>query len=76
MGTGRVVLRYVDGSGRPAEANPNGAARSIADHQRKGSLGLMPHPERCAESILGGEDGRRVFLSMIKSLESGALASR
>ncbi|HHX28430.1 MAG: phosphoribosylformylglycinamidine synthase subunit PurQ [Bacillota bacterium] len=77
--TGRVVLRYVDGSGRPTrEANPNGAARNIAGiiNEKGNVLGLMPHPERCAESILGGEDGRRVFLSMIKSLESGALASR
>lgn len=75
---GRVVFRYVDPSGNPTgEANPNGAARNIAGivNEKGNVLGLMPHPERCSESILGGEDGRRVFLSMIKSLETGALLS-
>lgn len=72
--TGRVVLRYVDADGNPnRESNPNGAARNIAGIvNKKGNvLGLMPHPERCSEALLGGEDGRRVFLSMIKSIEQG-----
>jgi len=69
--SGRVVLRYVDERGNATrEANPNGAARNIAGIvSEKGNVfGLMPHPERCSERILGGEDGKRVFLSMIKSL--------
>lgn len=77
--TGRVVLRYVDEAGNPtAEANPNGAARNIAGlvNKRGNVLGLMPHPERCSEALVGGEDGKRVLLSMVKSLEQGALASR
>ena len=32
-------------------------------------LGMMPHPERCAESVLGNEDGRLIFLSMLESLK-------
>jgi len=69
----RVVFRYVDERGEATEkANPNGAARNIAGIINKGGnvLGMMPHPERCCEKILGGEDGRRVFLSMVKSLAS------
>jgi phosphoribosylformylglycinamidine synthase len=76
---GRVVLRYVDEQGNPSrEANPNGAARNIAGivNENGNVMGLMPHPERCSESILGGEDGRRVFLSMIKSLAEGAFAGK
>ncbi len=67
--SGRVVFRYVDEQGNPTrEANPNGAARNIAGivSEKGNVMGLMPHPERCSESILGGEDGRRVFLSVIK----------
>jgi phosphoribosylformylglycinamidine synthase I len=76
---GRVVLRYVDEAGNPTrEANPNGAARNIAGivNERGNVLGLMPHPERCAEALLGGEDGKRVFLSMVKSIREGAPVSR
>ncbi|MEX0975285.1 MAG: phosphoribosylformylglycinamidine synthase subunit PurQ [Bacillota bacterium] len=77
--SGQVVLRYVDESGNPtAEANPNGAARNIAGIvNKKGNvLGLMPHPERCVETILGGEDGRRIFLSMVDSLSKGTLVGK
>lgn len=76
---GQVVLRYVDAGGNPVrEANPNGAARNIAAIvNKKGNvLGMMPHPERCSEALLGGEDGRRVFLSMVDSLSKGTLAGR
>lgn len=77
--SGQVVLRYVDESGNPTtEANPNGAARNIAGIvNKKGNvLGLMPHPERCVETILGGEDGRRIFLSMVDSLSKGTLVGK
>lgn len=65
---GRVVLRYVNDSGEPtAEANPNGSLNNIAGvTNRAGNvLGLMPHPERCSEDILGSADGRVIFDSIV-----------
>ena len=69
---GRVVFRYSDASGRvTAESNPNGSARGIAGIvNREGNvLGMMPHPERCAEGILGKgrADGARIFESVLQS---------
>ena len=67
---GRVVFRYADASGRVIpEANPNGSARNIAGIVNEGRnvLGMMPHPERCAESILGRSDGAHIFRSIIQS---------
>jgi phosphoribosylformylglycinamidine synthase len=67
----RVVFRYVNGEGvvDPA-ANPNGSARAIAGILSRGRnvLGLMPHPERAVESILGSEDGRGLFESILESV--------
>jgi len=71
--SGRIVFRYVDENGNPSrEANPNGATRNIAGiiNEKGNVLGMMPHPERCSESILGGEDGKRVFLSVVQSIVS------
>jgi phosphoribosylformylglycinamidine synthase len=65
---GRVVLRYCDEAGAVTDAaNPNGAAENIAGivNERGNVLGLMPHPERCAEEILGHSDGRLLFRSLI-----------
>jgi phosphoribosylformylglycinamidine synthase I len=58
---GQIVFRYCD-------PNPNGAARSIAgvSNQQGNVLGLMPHPERAAEAILGSTDGRLLFESAIE----------
>jgi phosphoribosylformylglycinamidine synthase len=68
---GRVVFRYVDKSGNAtADANPNGAQRNIAgicDPTRR-ILGMMPHPERLFEPLLGGSDGRRMFESLLATL--------
>ena len=68
---GRVVFRYVDKAGnRAADANPNGAQRNIAgicDRSRR-ILGMMPHPERLFEPLLGGSDGRRMFESLLATL--------
>ena len=67
---GRVIFRYCDGEGRlTSEANPNGSARHIAGicNERRNVLGLMPHPERCAESILGNADGISLFKSIASS---------
>jgi phosphoribosylformylglycinamidine synthase len=68
---GMVVFRYVDESGgeTPA-ANPNGSLRSIAGvcNERGNVLGLMPHPERVCEAVLGGEDGKLIFDSLKQAL--------
>jgi phosphoribosylformylglycinamidine synthase len=70
-GEGRVVFRYVDKSGaRTAAANPNGAINNIAgicDAKRR-IVGMMPHPERHFDKLLGSDDGRRVFESAIQSV--------
>ena len=66
----QVVFRYVDDRGRAtAAANVNGSAAAIAGIvSREGNvLGMMPHPERAMEALLGGEDGRTVFESLIRS---------
>lgn len=66
--TGRVVFRYCDGSGDTTdESNPNGALENIAGivNERGNVLGMMPHPERCAEDILGSSDGLKIFRSML-----------
>lgn len=67
----QVVFRYCDAEGRlTSEANPNGSARSIAGicNARRNVLGMMPHPERCSESLLGNVDGLGVFQSIANSL--------
>jgi phosphoribosylformylglycinamidine synthase len=70
-GNGRVVLRYVDRDGNATPtANPNGSLRNIASicDERRRVVGLMPHPERLFEPLLGGSDGRRMFESVVASL--------
>jgi phosphoribosylformylglycinamidine synthase len=70
-GEDRIVFRYVDRKGSPTpEANPNGAQRNIAGicDSRRRVLGMMPHPERLFEPMLGGTDGRRVFESILATL--------
>jgi len=67
-GNGQVVFRYVEADGRVTpRANPNGARNNIAGIVNEGRnvLGMMPHPERLSESVLGGEDGRRIFESLV-----------
>lgn len=64
----RIAFRYSDAAGNVTkEANPNGAARNIAGilNTERNVLGMMPHPERCAEGILGNEDGARIFESIL-----------
>ncbi|HEY4027285.1 MAG TPA: phosphoribosylformylglycinamidine synthase subunit PurQ [Candidatus Dormibacteraeota bacterium] len=72
---GQVVFRYCDERGETtAAANPNGSERGIAGivNARGNVLGMMPHPERCAEADLGGTDGLLLFRSV---LEAAAAAS-
>ena len=73
----RVVFRYCtpDG-GITKEANPNGSLNNIAGilNERGNVLGMMPHPERCCDALLGGEDGKFVFQSMIDALSARILS--
>ncbi len=68
--SGQVVFRYADERGFvvPA-ANPNGSVHNIAGivNERGNVLGMMPHPERCAEVEVGGADGLFLFRSVIES---------
>ena len=68
---GRVIFRYCDADGSVTDmSNPNGSLNNIAGicNSERNVLGLMPHPERAAESLLGSSDGRAIFLSMADSL--------
>lgn len=72
---GRVVFRYVDRSGEAVEsANPNGSWHNIAGivNESGNVLGMMPHPERAMEELLGSTDGVGVFTSMMNSLSTAA----
>ena len=67
---GQVVFRYVDtGGGEASVANLNGSKRSIAGVcNREGNvLGLMPHPERCAEDLLGNSDGLALLAGAVQA---------
>jgi phosphoribosylformylglycinamidine synthase len=67
-GNGQIVLRYVD--------NPNGSLEDAAGICNEGGnvFGLMPHPERACEALLGSEDGAAVFASMLAHVGSSAPA--
>ncbi len=75
---GQVIFRYVDAAGTAAgpddPANPNGSLRAIAGivNAAGNVAGLMPHPERAAEAILGSDDGAGIIRSLV---ESAALAA-
>jgi phosphoribosylformylglycinamidine synthase subunit PurQ / glutaminase len=65
---GRIAFRYCDPKGALSEeSNPNGSLQAIAGvlNETGNVLGLMPHPDRCAEKILGNDDGRKLFESII-----------
>ncbi len=67
----RVVFRYCDEHGEVTEAaNPNGARNSIAGicSRERNVIGLMPHPERACEDLLGSSDGRGIFGSLATTL--------
>lgn len=67
-GEGRVVFRYVDRKGQPTpSANPNGAERNIAGiiNDRGNVIGLMPHPERAMDKLVGSTDGTALFESLL-----------
>jgi len=75
--SGLVVFRYVDASGNVTdEANPNGSINNIAGIvNRQGNvLGMMPHPERAVEPILGSVDGVKVLQSVCSSVSTFKVA--
>jgi len=64
----RIVFRYSTREGKiTSMANPNGSLDNIAGICNEGGnvLGMMPHPDRCSESLLGSADGAKIFRSMI-----------
>ncbi|HEX3628282.1 MAG TPA: phosphoribosylformylglycinamidine synthase subunit PurQ [Verrucomicrobiae bacterium] len=72
-GNRRILWQYCDASGNLTEtANPNGSLLNIAGvcNERGNVAGLMPHPERASESILGSDDGKWIFKSVIAAFES------
>lgn len=75
----QVILRYADAQGRVDEAsNPNGSVNAIAAlcNATRNVVGMMPHPERACEALLGGVDGRVIFESIVatfRGAESPAL---
>jgi phosphoribosylformylglycinamidine synthase subunit PurQ / glutaminase len=72
---GQVVFRYCTAEGRITEAaNPNGSLRNIAGviNRRGNVLGMMPHPERACEDLLGGSDGLALFRSAMRTLRVAA----
>jgi phosphoribosylformylglycinamidine synthase len=76
----QVVFRYCTEDGRVTrEANPNGSMDNIAGivNEEGTVLGMMPHPERAAESAMGGTDGIQIFHSLLGSLvEDGTFLKR
>lgn len=62
----RVAFRYCDASGDISRDNPNGSIHAIAGiySEKLNVLGMMPHPENLIEELVGGIDGRGVFLSL------------
>jgi phosphoribosylformylglycinamidine synthase len=64
----QIAFRYAAPDGNLSEeANPNGSVQNIAGivNERRNVLGMMPHPERCSEKILGNTDGRVIFESLL-----------
>jgi phosphoribosylformylglycinamidine synthase len=76
---GCIALRYADAKGDVTDdANPNGSEQSIAGiygGPRKNVFGLMPHPERMSEALHGGDDGRALFESIVRTCAKSESAS-
>ena len=70
----QIVFRYCDQYGKiTPEANPNGSLYNIAGicNEKRNVLGMMPHPERASEKILGAEEGKYIFQSIVSFFEKG-----
>jgi len=73
----QILWQYCDASGNLTErANPNGSLLNIAgvSNERGNVAGLMPHPENASEPLLGSDDGKWIFESLIAALEAKATA--
>ncbi len=67
----QVIFRYCDKDGHfNSKSNPNGSLENIAGvaNEKKNVFGMMPHPERAADELLGNEDGRLIFESILKAV--------
>ena len=67
---GQIVFRYCDAAGRvAADTNPNGSQRSIAgiSNEKGNVIGMMPHPDRASERVLGSVDGVRIWEAVARS---------
>jgi phosphoribosylformylglycinamidine synthase I len=67
----QVIFRYTDAQGHVDDAsNPNGSVNAIAGvcNEARNVVGMMPHPERACETLLGGVDGRAIFESVVMSM--------
>jgi phosphoribosylformylglycinamidine synthase subunit PurQ / glutaminase len=76
--SGRVVFRYADGAGQMTDAaNPNGSLNNIAGicNEQRNVVGLMPHPDRACEAMLGSADGLVMFESVIDALSHPSSAT-
>jgi phosphoribosylformylglycinamidine synthase I len=72
----QIVFRYCDQHGKlTQEANPNGSLYNIAGicNEKRNVLGMMPHPERASEKVLGSEDGKYIFQSIVNFFKKGSL---
>jgi phosphoribosylformylglycinamidine synthase I len=75
----QVILRYTTPDGRlDDEANPNGSVNAVAGlcNEGRNVVGMMPHPERACEALLGGSDGLVILQSIVGAFASGAEYSR
>jgi phosphoribosylformylglycinamidine synthase len=67
----RIAFRYATPAGEiTPEANPNGSLSNIAGilNEKRNVLGMMPHPDRSSEILLGSADGWKIFASMVEAL--------
>ena len=72
--TDRVAFRYAEADGTvTGDANPNGSMNNIAGilNERGNVLGMMPHPERACEPLLGNEDGNAIWRSVLQAVGAG-----
>ena len=73
----RIIFRYTDAAGDVGDAaNPNGSKAAIAGlcNEARNIVGLMPHPERACESILGSADGLAIFESAVAAVKAGTFS--
>ncbi|MEW6702821.1 MAG: phosphoribosylformylglycinamidine synthase I, partial [Bacteroidota bacterium] len=66
----QILFRYVSSNGKADKKfNPNGSLKNIAGimNKKKNIMGLMPHPERCCDPLLGNTDGAMIFRSVVEN---------